>query len=102
MRLLIPRSESGQSGTRLGQRRADRRVLSIDLFHKLRSLAIENLNQHFKGIFGGHGQVPTRGLGAQRRWALGGGLVYQFAFLFRHEQGLDLNVGLKPFLKAAG
>jgi hypothetical protein len=27
--------------------------------------------------------------------------VYQLALLYRHEQGLTLNVGLKPFLKAA-
>ena len=27
--------------------------------------------------------------------------VYQLALLYRHEQGLDLNVGLKAFLKAA-
>ena len=28
------------------------------IFHKLRSAAIENFNEHFKGIFDGHGQVP--------------------------------------------
>jgi len=28
------------------------------VFHKLRSLAMENFNEHFKGIFDGHGQVP--------------------------------------------
>ncbi len=28
------------------------------LFHKLRSIAMENFNEHFKGIFDGHGQVP--------------------------------------------
>jgi hypothetical protein len=28
------------------------------VFHKLRSLSIENFNEHFKGIFDGHGQVP--------------------------------------------
>ena len=71
------------------------------IFHKLRSLAIENFNQHFKGIFDGHAQVPTRGLVATRRWALGCVFVYQLAVLYRHEQGLDLNVGLKAFLKAA-
>jgi hypothetical protein len=76
-----------------------RRVL-----HKLRSLAIENFNQHFKSIFGGHAQVPTKGLVATRRFALGAVFVYQLALLYRLEQGLDLadlNVGLKPFLKAA-
>ncbi|HMA34785.1 MAG TPA: hypothetical protein VKY74_09940 [Chloroflexia bacterium] len=72
------------------------------LFHKLRSRAIENLNEHYKGIFGGHAQVPTRGLVATQRWALGAVFVYQLAVLYRHEQGLDVNVGLKRFLKAAG
>jgi Transposase DDE domain len=71
------------------------------IFHKLRSLAIENFNEHFKGIFDGHAQVPTRGLVATRRWALGCVFVYQLALLYRYEHGLDLNVGLKAFLKAA-
>jgi hypothetical protein len=71
------------------------------IFHKLRSLAIENFNEHFKGIFDGHAQVPTRGLIATRRYALGAVLVYQLALLYRHEHGVDLNVGLKAFLKAA-
>jgi hypothetical protein len=71
------------------------------VFHKLRSLAMENFNEHFKGIFDGHGPVPTKGLVATRRFALGAILVYQLALLYRAEQGLDLNVGLKAFLKAA-
>ena len=73
-----------------------RRVL-----HELRSRAIENLNEQFKGIFDGHGQVPTKGLVNTRRWALGAVLVYQLTLWYRHEHGLDLRVGLKPFLKAA-
>jgi hypothetical protein len=52
-------------------------------------------------IFDGHAQVPTRGLVATRRWALGCVFVYQLALLYRYEHGLDLNVGLKAFLKAA-
>ncbi len=71
------------------------------IFHKMRSLAIENFNEHFKGIFGGHASVPTRGLVATRRFALGAVFVYQLALLYRFEHGLDLNVGLKAFLKAA-
>lgn len=75
------------------------------IFHKLRSLAIENFNEHFKGIFGGHASVPTKGLTATRRFALGAVFVYQLALLYRFEhlglRGADLNVGLKPFLKAA-
>lgn len=71
------------------------------IFHKLRSLSIENFNGHFKGIFGAHAQVPTRGLIATRRFALGAVFVYQLALLYRFEHGLDLNIGLKAFLKAA-
>jgi hypothetical protein len=71
------------------------------IFHKLRSLAIENFNEHFKGIFDGHGQVPTKRLVNTRRFALGAILVYQLALLYRFEHCLDLNLGLKAFLKAA-
>lgn len=71
------------------------------IFHKLRSLAIENFNEHFKGIFDGHGQVLTKGLVNTRRFALGAIFVYQLALLYRFQQGLQLNVGLKAFLKAA-
>jgi len=71
------------------------------IFHKLRSLAIENFNEHFKGIFDGHGQVPTKGLLNTKRWALGAVLLYQLAILYRFQQGLPPCVGLKPFLKAA-
>jgi hypothetical protein len=71
------------------------------IFHKLRSLAMENFNEHLKGIFGVHGSVPTKGLRNTKRFALGAILVYQIALLYRFEHGLDLNVGLKPFLQAA-
>jgi hypothetical protein len=32
------------------------------VFHKLCSRTVEHFNEHFKGIFDGHGQVPTKGL----------------------------------------
>ena len=70
------------------------------IFHKLRSLAIENFNEHFKGIFDGHGQVPTRGLINTQRFALGAIFVYQLALLYRFQHGLNLNIGLKAFIKA--
>lgn len=57
------------------------------IFHKLRSLAIENFNEHFKGIFDGHGQVPTKGLVNTRRFALGAVFVYQLALLYRFQHG---------------
>ena len=71
------------------------------ILHKLRSTAIENLNEQFKGIFDGHGQVPTKGLVNTQRFALGAIFVYQLALLYRFEHGLGLRVGLKAFLKAA-
>jgi hypothetical protein len=71
------------------------------IFHKLRSVTIENFNEQFKGIFDGHGQVPTKRLVNTQRFALGAILVYQIALLYRFEHNLDLRVGLKPFLRAA-
>jgi hypothetical protein len=71
------------------------------VFHQLRSLAIENFNGQFKGIFDAHDQVPTRGLMRTQRFALGAVFVYQLTLLYRHQHGSDLRVGLKAFLKAA-
>lgn len=71
------------------------------IFHKLRSLANENFNEHFKAIFEVHGQVPTRGSINTQRFAVGAVLVYQLALLYRHERNLDINRGLKSFLRAA-
>jgi hypothetical protein len=72
------------------------------VFHKLRSTSIENFNEHFKGIFDVHGSVPTKGLRATQRFALGAVFVYQLALLERAEAGQpDLRCGLKAYLKAA-
>jgi Transposase DDE domain len=71
------------------------------IFHKLRSMANENFNEHFKAIFEVHGEVPTRGLINTQRFALGAVLVYQLALLYRYERHLEVNRGLKPFLRAA-
>lgn len=71
------------------------------IFHKLRSVSIENFNEHFKGIFDVHRTVPTKGHAATARFALGAVFVYQIALLYRSEHGLPLNAGLKPFLRAA-
>jgi hypothetical protein len=71
------------------------------IFHQLRSRAIENFNGQFKGIFDARQPVPTRGLLATRRFALGAVLVYQLTVWHRFEAGEDLRVGLKHFLKAA-
>jgi hypothetical protein len=71
------------------------------ILHRLRHVAIENLNEHFKTLFEVHGSVPTRGRLDTARFALGAVFVYQLALLHRHEQGSGANRGLKAFLRAA-
>ena len=71
------------------------------IFHRLRHVAIENFNEHFKSVFEAHGAVPTKGEADTARFALGAIFVYQLALLHRHEQDLDTNRGLKAFLRAA-
>jgi len=71
------------------------------IFHLLRHRAIENFNEHFKAIFDIHGAVPTKGQTNTARFALGAVFLYQLAVLHRHEQGIQDNVGMKPFLRAA-
>jgi len=71
------------------------------LLHKLRSTAIENFNEPFKGIFDVYEQVPTKGETATKRFALVAVLTYQVVLLYRFEHQTELRVGLKPFLKAA-
>jgi hypothetical protein len=71
------------------------------LFHQARTHAIENFNGQFKAIFDANGPVPTRGLAATQRFVLGAIVVYQLTLLHRYRAGLDLRVGLKPFLQAA-
>jgi Transposase DDE domain len=71
------------------------------IFHKLRHVAIENFNEHFKAIFDAHGPVPTKGEADTARFALGAVFVYQLALLHRYEQDSDTNRGLKAFLRAA-
>jgi hypothetical protein len=71
------------------------------IFHKLRSVTNENFNEHFKAIFEVHGEVPIKGLINTQRFALGAVLVYQLALLYRHERNMEVNRGLKAFLRAA-
>lgn len=97
---------AGRSCTLIATRRGayphtDAGVEVRRIFHALRSHAIENFNEQFKGIFVAHEQVPTKGLVATKRFALGALFVYQLALLYRWEQGLSLRVGLKSFLRAA-
>jgi plasmid stabilization system protein ParE len=71
------------------------------IFHKPRSLANENFNEHFKSFFDVHEQVPTKGRVSTARFALGAVLVYQLALLHCHGRKPEVNRGLKPFLRAA-
>lgn len=50
------------------------------VFHKLRSLSIENFNEHFKGIFDGHGQVPTKGPDRHPTFCAGSHLCISIGF----------------------
>ncbi|MEJ7873135.1 MAG: transposase [Rubrobacteraceae bacterium] len=89
------------SGGRGPYPRTDAGVGVRRVFHKLRHVAIENFNEHFKAIFDAHGPVPTKGETNTARFALGAVFVYQLALLYRHEQEMDTNRGLKAFLRAA-
>lgn len=71
------------------------------IFHRLRTTAIENLNEQLKSIFDVHRPVPTKGLRNTQRFALGAVFVYQLAVLYRAEHGLQTRSGLKAFLRAA-
>jgi hypothetical protein len=71
------------------------------VFHVLRHVAAENLNELVKDCFGLHGTVPTAGQLATSRYVLGCIFVYQVALWYRAEHGLPLNVGMKAFLRAA-
>lgn len=71
------------------------------LFHALRHIAAENLNELIKDCFGLHGTVPTTGRLATERYVLGCIFVYQVALWYRATHGVPLNVGLKAFLRAA-
>lgn len=71
------------------------------VFHRVRFVAIEHFNEQFTGIFDGHGQVPSKGRIATRRFALGAVLVDQLALWHRFAHGLDLNNSLKAFAKVA-
>jgi hypothetical protein len=70
------------------------------VFHKLRSLAIENCNGQFKGTFDPHGSVPTRGLVRTQCFARGAVFLDQPTRLHRFEHRQDLRVGLSAFRKA--
>ena len=69
------------------------------VFHQLRSHGHRELQRAVQGPSSTcHGQVPTRGLRATRRFALGAVFVYQLAAALPLEQWRRSPRGLKPFL----
>jgi len=71
------------------------------IFHKLRSQAIEPLNNLIKNIFEWHEQVPVKGLVRTQLIVLGAILLYQIVLLYQFEHNLPLGCGIKPLLRAA-
>jgi hypothetical protein len=71
------------------------------LFHRLRSKAIEPFNGLFKNVFEWGGQVPVRGLTPTRLIVLGAVFLYQLVLLYQFEHNLPLGKGIKPLLRAA-
>ena len=71
------------------------------LFHRLRSKAIEPFNGLFKNVFEWGGQVPVKGLQRTQLIVLGAILLYQVVLLYQFEHQLPLGRGIKPLLRAA-
>jgi hypothetical protein len=71
------------------------------LFHRLRSKAIEPFNGLFKNLFEWRGQVPVKGLRRTQLIVLGAIVVYQLVLLYQFEHNLPVGRNIKPLLKAA-
>lgn len=71
------------------------------LFHRLRSTAIEPFNGVFKNLFEWGGQVPVRGLHRTQLFVLGAIFVYQLVLLYQVEHNLSVGRDIKPLLRAA-
>jgi hypothetical protein len=71
------------------------------VFHALRSKAIEPFNGLFKNVFEWSGQVPVKGLNRTQLIVLGAIVVYQVVLLYQFEHNLPLGKGIKPLLRAA-
>jgi Transposase DDE domain len=71
------------------------------LFHRLRSTAIEPFNSLFKNLFEWGGQVPVKGLRRTQLIVLGAIFVYQLILLYQLQHNLPVGRNIKPLLKAA-
>jgi hypothetical protein len=72
-----------------------------NIFHQLRSQAIEPFNGLFKNVFAWRVKMPVKGLQCSQLLALGGVVVYQLGLLYQHENALPLGKGIRPLLRAA-
>src|SRR5260370_25582511 len=66
-----------------------------------RNVTYEILMSTSRASLTGRDKVPTKGLIATHRFAVGTIFVYQLALLYRFDNCFDLYVGLNAFLKAA-
>ena len=66
------------------------------IFHQLRSQAIEPFNGLFKNVFEWRVKMPVKGLQRSQRVALGAVVIYQVVLLYQHERNLPLGKGIKP------
>lgn len=87
-----------QAGTK---KRTDPGATVRQLFHRLRSKAIEPFNGLFKNVFEWGGQVPVRGLKSTQLFVLGAVFLYQLVLLYQFEHNLPLGKRIKPLLRAA-
>jgi hypothetical protein len=71
------------------------------VFHKLRSKAIEPFNGLFKNIVEWRVHMPVKGLQRSQWLALDAVVIYQLVLLYQHERNLPLGKGIKPLLRAA-
>jgi hypothetical protein len=71
------------------------------VFHRLRSVAMENYNSLFKSTFDFRRPIPTRGLVNTQRFVLGAVLVFQLALLYRYQCGELHQQGIKALIRAA-
>lgn len=102
LRLLCEQTDRSLVATQAGTKmRTDPGANVRQLFHRLRSKAIEPFNGLFKNIFEWSGQVPVRGLQPTQLFVLGAIFLYQLILLYQFEHHLPLGKHIKPLLRAA-
>jgi hypothetical protein len=72
-----------------------------NIFHKLRSHAIEPFKGLYKNVFAWRVKMPVKGLRRSPLLALGAVVVYPLVLLYQHEQNRPLGKGIKPLWRAA-